>query len=253
MLRFMTKTAVCFRLVSICAALAVAACGAPDTPVVTEGASRRAAASADASAAAADVMAAARPTAPEASPSGAPSSAPPGVRGVEGGDTSGDDPAVVELIPLAARPGTPAGAAAFARFYVESANHAFVVGDPTWLDGWADPECVGCARWTRIARKLKARDAYTTMEPFRVDEARPTGVQSGVTQRVIVTLYQRSYGVASRRTGHLLTAKRSPSYEADMMLTLRYDGRWHVVSAMRLGLDPVDRAGAPTTPATSTL
>lgn len=247
MLRCMTISSVCFSLVALGAAFAVAACAAEGTSVVTEGASRRAAASAGASAAASAVMASAMPTARATSPSGAPTDSAPGVGGV---DSSGDDPDVVELIPLAARPGTPAGAAAFVRFYLESVNHASVVGDPGWLDVWADPGCVGCERWSTLARKLEARDAYTTMKPFRVDAVRPTGVASGSTQRVLATMYQRPYRVFSARTGRFLTSAPLPAYETDLVFTLRYDTRWHVVSAVRLGLDPVDRAGAPTAPAT---
>jgi hypothetical protein len=75
------------------------------------------------------------------------------------------DAAARARIPTAARAHTPQGAEAFARFYLEQVNEAWMVPDPELIRPYALESCKTCANFVGSAEWLRDHDSRYDVEP----------------------------------------------------------------------------------------
>jgi hypothetical protein len=93
-------------------------------------------------------------SAPDAGSSPAGGSPSPRVSSSPTASATWDDAARAR-IPKAARAHTPQGAEAFARFYLEQVNKAWMVPDPELIRPYAQPGCKTCSNFTKTAEWLR--------------------------------------------------------------------------------------------------
>jgi hypothetical protein len=78
------------------------------------------------------------------------------------------DEAARARIPEAARAHTPQGAEAFARFYLEQVNQAWMVPDPELIRPYALESCKTCANYVRTAEWLAEQKLHYAKPPSTV-------------------------------------------------------------------------------------
>lgn len=78
------------------------------------------------------------------------------------------DDAALARIPRAARAHTPAGAEAFARFYLEQFNQAWLAPDPDLIRPYALDSCKTCANFVATATWLRDEGLHYDRPPTKV-------------------------------------------------------------------------------------
>jgi hypothetical protein len=114
------------------------------------------------------------------------------------------DDAARARIPTAARAHTPQGAEAFARFYLEQVNEAWMVPDPELIRPYALESCKTCANYVHTAESLKADGRRYEDDPSKVGpsivmpESTPSIVVVHIGQVQLPTRILRSDGSVDR-------------------------------------------------------
>lgn len=137
--------------------------------------------------------------------------------------TSATDP-VLAKIPEAARPQTKEGAAAYGRFFVESLNQAFKIGDPQPLDGLASAKCGTCSNLRGAAADL-AKDSLHHQGDSLIVSGSDTMVFGAKEARVNIDFDQKNIPVVNR-AGE--TVRRTTSGSGTFSAIMSYDGRWTI-------------------------
>jgi hypothetical protein len=97
------------------------------------------------------------------------------------------DEAARARIPKAARAHTPQGAEAFARFYLEQVNKAWMVPDPELIRPYALESCKTCANFVESAEWLRDHHSRYDVEPTSVGASvvLPESTENHVKVRVL--------------------------------------------------------------------
>jgi hypothetical protein len=97
------------------------------------------------------------------------------------------DDAARARIPKAARAHTPQGAEAFARFYLEQVNKAWMVPDPELIRPYALESCKTCANFVGSAEWLRDHQSRYDAEPTSVGASvvLPESTENQVKVRVL--------------------------------------------------------------------
>jgi Family of unknown function (DUF6318) len=98
------------------------------------------------------------------------------------------DPAARARIPKAARAHTPQGAEAFARFYLEQVNKAWMAPDPELIRPYALESCKTCANYVSTAESLKSEGLRYEGSPSALGPS--IVMPSSSTQTVLVHIGQ---------------------------------------------------------------
>jgi hypothetical protein len=80
------------------------------------------------------------------------------------------DAAARARVPKAARAHSPEGAEAFARFYLEQVNEAWMKPDPELIRPYALESCKTCANYVATAEWLLSREFHYDGRPMRLGE-----------------------------------------------------------------------------------
>ena len=75
------------------------------------------------------------------------------------------------VVPSAAVPATPQGAAAFARFYFDRLNEAFRQASPSLTHSFVDPACKTCANFTAAVNRVHIAGDHVVGQVFSVVSA----------------------------------------------------------------------------------
>ncbi|MEO7754371.1 MAG: DUF6318 family protein, partial [Terracoccus sp.] len=124
--------------------------------------------------------------------------------------------------PNAARPETMQGAEAFARFYFEQLNRAFVEADDAPLNGLSQKQCTTCESLAQGVRDVKGDGHHYGGNLVHVNYA-STMEFTNDSRRVLVDLNQRSVPVLD---GGGLTVDRTRAAKLAFVVTLEYKTRW---------------------------
>lgn len=137
--------------------------------------------------------------------------------------TTSADP-VIAKIPAAARSHSQGGAEAFARFYMEQVNQAFIKADPTSLDGFSASNCKTCSSFRQGAEDLRAKGHHHEGLSISVDGA---PANSYTPQTAIIQLFvtQHSVPIVDRSGKKVEETKAG---QGIFVATLNFDKHWTV-------------------------
>ncbi|MEO7132293.1 MAG: DUF6318 family protein [Dermatophilaceae bacterium] len=131
---------------------------------------------------------------------------------------------VLAKIPAAARPETPEGAEAFAKFYIGQLNAALSLADPAQVKGLFTEDCKGCTAFLQSAEKMKSNGQRHAGETLTVTD---TSVISFVDLRkeIQVDATQNAVPVIDASGTKLRTTTAD---QGSFVLTLTYRSHWVV-------------------------
>ncbi|WP_101394389.1 DUF6318 family protein [Phycicoccus duodecadis] len=164
----------------------------------------------------ADPVATASPTASSVSPS---ATASPSASASPSATASGP------AIPAAARAQTPAGAEAFVRFYIAQSAKAWMVPDPTLLDGLATSHCVTCANLRVTAKELQDEHRKYDAVPIVVSSVQRL---SGTNARYVFDLRLRQPAVNVLNKDGTVVDRQSADSLTRAARVVWVEGQWQV-------------------------
>lgn len=115
----------------------------------------------------------------------------PSATGVVSATPTAAPPPVV--VPSNARPATPQGAAAFARYYFQQVSRAFTRADGTALTELSDPACGTCRNYIAAAASLRQRAQHVdgdVIQVVNVESPPVTGAYAFVTVSALVPAHR---------------------------------------------------------------
>ena len=150
---------------------------------------------------------------PVVTPSASPSTAP----------TASAGPVVV---PSAAVPATPQGAAAFVRFYFERLNEAFRRADPELTRELVDPACRTCANFNSAVRRVRDAGNHIDGQAFSVVTVEAAPPDQGSVVVDVFLDFPRTHEVTASGT-RTNTSVAQPRHHYSVFLA-RNAARWRV-------------------------
>lgn len=170
---------------------------------------------------------------------GAPASSTPSASGVSPSPSVSSptvpptlDAFALERVPKAARAHTPQGAEAFARFYLEQVNRAWVDADPEQIRPYALASCKTCAGLVEEAERLEASGLHYREQPIQVGESVP--LPSAKASRAVIQI------VSGQLDSHIVRGdgtvdEHVPAQGSVSQLDLSWvETSWRVVSVKTL-------------------
>jgi hypothetical protein len=135
--------------------------------------------------------------------------------------TAPADP-VLARIPAAARPNTPKGAEAFARFYFEQVNEAFKRADAARLQDLTTQACELCKGMAQGVTDMAAKRHHYGGDLAKVNFTSPVD-STATSQRVLVDAKQLSVAIVDEEGRKV---DQTDAADLRFVATLSYDGRW---------------------------
>jgi hypothetical protein len=101
-------------------------------------------------------------------------------------------------LPPEAQKHTPEGAAAFAEYFIEQSNEAWVRPDTTLLPPLSEKGCLSCKSLQETAAELKSKGQRYESDPVTVTEVVPLEGAPGGRQRLRIQLVQHRVDILDR-------------------------------------------------------
>jgi hypothetical protein len=131
---------------------------------------------------------------------------------------------VIAKIPAAARKHTQSGSEAFAQYYMERVNEAFVKGAPTPLVGLASASCKVCTALESSARELQAKGRHHKGLSIEVKSARANRYDSQITT-IVIAIEQHRVPIVDDQGRQV---DETSSDAGAFLATLKFDTKWSV-------------------------
>lgn len=148
--------------------------------------------------------------------------------GAAAGDSSAAATASIAkpVMPAEAKAHTPAGAAAFARYYFEVMNYAWQKPAAGALLSMSLPSCKSCASIEAVAAEMVAEGYRFDRAPFEIASSDPGFTSDSGEQTVTVTGQQ----TAAREVSSSGTSTATAVKKVIRQVALRYDNGWKVAA-----------------------
>jgi hypothetical protein len=135
--------------------------------------------------------------------------------------------AAVVAVPATATADTPAGAAAFTRFFYSQITAAYATRDPDSIRRYATSDCAGCNRYASSVADMVSRQQRATPVLFWIRFAESPADDDAATARVDVQ-YDAPASTRYDARGHVVFAEK-PIHGSSHTLVLRRVGHgWKV-------------------------
>lgn len=131
---------------------------------------------------------------------------------------------VIAKIPAAARKHTQSGSEAFAKYYIEQVNEAFVKGASRPLEGLASPSCKVCAALESSARELQAKRRHHKGLSIEVKSAQANRYDSQVTT-VVILIEQHRVPVVDEQGRQV---DETSSDTGAFLATMQFNNKWYI-------------------------